>query len=92
LLAGGFSADEQALLADGDVNQETSVLQAWCAKEAAAKCVGTGLNGQPRSFVVSAMDDQQGWAQVVVPGNVALNVSLAFDEQSVLAVAYADQS
>lgn len=92
LLAAGFSADEQALLADTDANQETSVLQAWCAKEAAAKCVGTGLNGQPRSFVVSAMDDQQGWAQVVVPGNIALSVSLALDEQSVLAVAYADQS
>ncbi len=92
LLAGGFSADEQALFANGAGNQEASVLQAWCAKEAAAKCVGTGLNGQPRSFVVSAMDDQQGWAQVIVPGDIALNVSLALDEQSVLAVAYADQS
>ncbi len=90
LLAGGFSADEQALFANRSADQEASVLQAWCAKEAAAKCVGTGLNGQPRSFVVSALDDQQGWAQVVVPGNIALKVSLALDEQSVLAVAYAD--
>ena len=47
---------------------------------------------QPRSFVVSAMNDQEGWAQVTVPGNIALNVSLAVDQQSVLAVAYADQS
>jgi acyl transferase domain-containing protein/phosphopantetheinyl transferase len=92
LLAGGFSADEQALFANTPVDQEASVLQAWCAKEAAAKCVGTGLNGRPRSFVVSAMNDQEGWAQVTVPGNIALNVALAVDQQSVLAVAYADQS
>ena len=92
LLAGGFSADEQTLFANTADNQEASVLQAWCAKEAAAKCIGTGLNGKPRSFLVSAMDDQQGWAQVIVPGNIALDVSLARDEQSVLAVAYADQS
>jgi acyl transferase domain-containing protein/phosphopantetheinyl transferase len=90
LLAGGFSATEQALFANGAAGNEASVLQAWCAKEAAAKCVGTGLNGQPRSFVVSALDDQQGWAQVVVPGNVAISVALALDQQSVLAVAYGE--
>ena len=91
LLAGGFSEDEQALFANADGDLEASVLQAWCAKEAAAKCVGLGLNGRPRSFVVSALDDQQGWACVVVPGDVALSVSLAVHEQSVLAVAYTDQ-
>jgi hypothetical protein len=37
------------------------------------------------------LDDQQGWACVVVPGDVALSVSLAVHEQSVLAVAYTDQ-
>jgi len=92
LLAAGFSASEQAtILMDADDAAPLRVLQAWCAKEAAAKCIGTGLNGQPRSFVVSALDDAQGWSQVVVPGDVALNVALAVDDQSVLAVAYADQ-
>ena len=92
LLAAGFSASEQAILTDSDTAAPLRVLLAWCAKEAAAKCVGSGLNGQPRSFVVSALDDQQGWSQVIVPGDIALSVSLAVDDQSVLAVAYADQA
>jgi len=92
LLAAGFSATEQAFLMDSDTAAPLRVLLAWCAKEAAAKCVGTGLNGQPRSFVVSALDDQQGWSRVIVPGDIALSVSLAIDDQSILAVAYADQA
>ena len=95
LLAAGFSASEQAILIDGgsaDTAAPLRVLQAWCAKEAAAKCLGTGLNGQPLSFVVSALDDDQGWSCVIVPGDIALSVSLAVDDQSVLAVAYADEA
>jgi acyl transferase domain-containing protein/phosphopantetheinyl transferase len=92
LLAAGFSVTEQAILMDSDSAAPLRVLQAWCAKEAAAKCLGTGLNGQPRSFVVSDLDDQQGWSRVVVPGDFAVNVSLAVHDQSVLAVAYADQA
>jgi hypothetical protein len=46
------------------------------------------LNGQPSSFVVSALDDEEGWAQVVAPGNDALGVLLAVEEQAVLAVAF----
>ncbi len=91
LLAAGFSATEQAILIASDTAAPLRVLLAWCAKEAAAKWVGTGLNGQPRSFVVSDLDDQHGWSRVVVPGNIALSVSLAVDDLSVLAVAYAGQ-
>jgi acyl transferase domain-containing protein/phosphopantetheinyl transferase len=90
LLMTGFSEAEQALFTRTATDQETSVLQAWCAKEAAAKCVGTGLKGQPRSFVVSAMDVQQGWANVLAPGHIALYVSLGHYEGAVLAVAFAD--
>jgi len=32
------------------------VLRLWCAKEAAAKCLGIGLQGQPNAFVVVAAD------------------------------------
>jgi len=32
------------------------LLRVWCAKEAAAKCLGIGLQGQPRAFVVVATD------------------------------------
>ena len=34
------------------------VLRLWCAKEAAAKCLGTGLQGQPEAFRVIAADDK----------------------------------
>jgi phosphopantetheinyl transferase len=32
------------------------VLRLWCAKEAAAKCLGIGLQGQPSAFVVVSAD------------------------------------
>jgi phosphopantetheinyl transferase len=32
------------------------VLRLWCAKEAAAKCLGTGLQGQPEAFRVVSAD------------------------------------
>jgi len=88
LLAAGFSDAEQAILMDTDIAPELRVLKAWCAKEAAAKCLGTGLNGQPKSFVVSALDDRQGWAHVVAPTQTALGVLLAVEQESVLAVAF----
>jgi phosphopantetheinyl transferase len=90
LLAAGFSATEQAILTDSDPATPLRVLQAWCAKEAAAKCLGTGLNGQPKSFIVNALDDQRGWAHVVAPGAAALGVLLAVEQQSVFAVALGD--
>jgi malonyl CoA-acyl carrier protein transacylase/phosphopantetheinyl transferase len=33
------------------------VLRLWCAKEAAAKCLGIGLQGQPSAFVVVSGDE-----------------------------------
>ena len=89
LLAGGFSDAEQGIVTRGEADASTRVLQAWCAKEAAAKCLGVGMNGRPKSFVVSAMDDS-GNAQVDV-GEVAVRVSLAADGPSVLAVPFPDQ-
>jgi acyl transferase domain-containing protein/phosphopantetheinyl transferase len=85
VLAGGFSDGERASLFGAGCDA-VRVMQAWCAKEAAAKCLGTGLDGRPQHFVVSAMDDA-GNAQVAA-GDVALRVALAADGVSVLAVAY----
>ncbi len=33
------------------------VLRLWCAKEAAAKCFGIGLEGQPEAFRIVSVDD-----------------------------------
>ncbi len=84
LLTGGFSAPERAALfgTDGDAAR---VLRAWCAKEAAAKCLGTGLDGRPQSFVVSGLDDT-GHARVEADG-IAIRVALASRGNSVFAVA-----
>ena len=35
---------------------EERVLRLWCAKEAAAKCLGIGLQGEPADYVVQAAD------------------------------------
>lgn len=57
LLQGAFSAPESALLAglDGPARDER-LLRLWCAKEAAAKALGTGLQGRPEAFVVEPLD------------------------------------
>jgi phosphopantetheinyl transferase len=34
------------------------LLRLWCAKEAAAKCLGLGLQGQPSNYVVSPLDER----------------------------------
>lgn len=57
LLDGALTDGERALLAglQGDALAER-VLRLWCAKEAAAKCLGTGLKGQPEAFAVVQAD------------------------------------
>ncbi|HWT30484.1 MAG TPA: 4'-phosphopantetheinyl transferase superfamily protein, partial [Propylenella sp.] len=85
LLAGGFSDLETNRLF-GTGSDPARVLQAWCAKEAAAKCLGEGLNGRPKNFIVSAMDEY-GNAQVDA-GSGILRVALAADGASMLAVAW----
>ncbi|WP_029349951.1 type I polyketide synthase [Bosea sp. 117] len=80
LAAGGFSPGERALLAEGDL------LRAWCAKEAAAKCLGTGLDGAPQAFTVTALSN--GVALVDGPGAAGgMPVALTEMDDAVLAVA-----
>ena len=86
LLRGGFSEGERAMLSRAGCDARR-VLQAWCAKEAAAKCLGTGFDGQPHNFVLCGIDDS-GNARVDAAGAV-LRVSLAAEGSAVLAVAYA---
>jgi phosphopantetheinyl transferase len=57
LVAESFAPEERSWLEglDGAARTER-VIRLWCAKEAAAKCLGTGLQGQPEAFVVVSVD------------------------------------
>lgn len=85
LFSGGFSADEHALVIAED---ETSVLRGWCAKEAAAKMLGQGLNGRPRSFALRDIHGEGTTATVDAPRYPGIRVSLADCAGRVYAVAY----
>jgi phosphopantetheinyl transferase len=58
LIEGSLAARERALLrglAGQDLTEK--VVRMWCAKEAAAKYLGTGLKGRPEEFEVSFLDN-----------------------------------
>jgi phosphopantetheinyl transferase len=53
LVAEYFSPVEQTYLAHlASADFETGMLRIWCAKEAAAKCIGVGLDGRVDEFIV----------------------------------------
>jgi phosphopantetheine--protein transferase-like protein len=55
-LNGAFTAAERTRVEDmAAEQQEEWALRLWCAKEAAAKSLGTGLNGQPQRFAVTEL-------------------------------------
>ena len=67
-----FAPDEQALL-DGlpaDATEEWT-LRVWCAKEAVAKALGTGLLGDPRTVGVIGVDEHTGRIAVEIRGALA---------------------
>jgi len=51
-----FTESELALIGSVDGDQ---LLPFWCAKEAAAKAVGTGLGGTPEDWVVASVTDDE---------------------------------
>lgn len=84
LVAGSFTAYEQQVLELAEPawrNQLT--LRTWCAKEAAAKYLGCGLQGAPESFEVQFAEDCS-FATVHYAGSATLApawVSVAFEVQ-----------
>lgn len=52
-------AEHEQVLVDGLAGAELDerVLRLWCAKEAAAKCLGIGLQGEPAAFAIRQADD-----------------------------------
>jgi phosphopantetheinyl transferase (holo-ACP synthase) len=67
-----FAPDEQHLL-DGFPVEATEewTLRAWCAKEATAKAVGTGLLGDPRTVGIVGLDGPTGRIAVELRGALA---------------------
>ena len=62
------------------------LLRLWCAKEAAAKYLGVGLQGQPEAFEVGFVDAACARAQVVFEG-ATTEVRIVRDGAAVIAVA-----
>ena len=86
LLAGAFSDAEQALLSAAG-NPAEQALRGWCAKEAAAKCLGTGLTGRPKSFQIVTLDSVRNLATVDAPEYPGIQVRLATRGRKTLALA-----
>ncbi len=62
------------------------VLRIWCAKEAAAKYLGSGLQGRPEEFEVSFLDDDWELARVNHTGNI-VDVIVRSENDVVIALA-----
>jgi hypothetical protein len=65
---GAFGEEETRLLDALDAEWR---LRAWCAKEAAAKALGTGLLGKPKDLVTRKIDESSGMIAVEVSGDPA---------------------
>ncbi len=89
VIRGAFAEPEHALIADfSGANRIERVVRMWCAKEAAAKCHGEGLNGRPRSWVVGQF--ASGGREVHVSGHGRdMRVTIAAQGEAVMAIAFA---
>ena len=65
LVAGAMNETERTILEDlqGSEARRAAIFM-WCAKEAAAKSAGTGLQGNPRRWSVISLDPNTGSARV----------------------------
>jgi phosphopantetheinyl transferase len=52
VLDGGFNPPERDLITSAGGDWTERLLRAWCAKEAAAKCIGLGMNGRPQDYAL----------------------------------------
>ena len=89
LLRAGFSSSErgrvEAFPAEG---RDEQALRYWCAKEASAKSLGTGLNGNPQAFEVMDMNSANDKARVR-NGEQEVSVAIAGCGERVVALATA---
>jgi acyl transferase domain-containing protein/phosphopantetheinyl transferase len=86
-LVAAFTPSEQAWLASrAAADRESDLLRLWCAKEAASKWLGTGLQGAPEAFEVDFADAEAEQA-TVLHGELAVPVQVSRLGAAVVAVA-----
>jgi malonyl CoA-acyl carrier protein transacylase/phosphopantetheinyl transferase (holo-ACP synthase) len=87
LVEGALAQSEREALHKFPENEwPERVVRLWCAKESAAKALGTGLLGRPEAFEVSFHRDD--WEQAIVAfAGDSFRVSLARDRDLVVALA-----
>lgn len=75
-----FAPDEQSLLDTCPAEAvEEWTLRAWCAKEAVAKALGTGLLGDPRTVGIVGIDTSTGRIAVEIRGALAERLGAAYE-------------
>jgi phosphopantetheinyl transferase len=88
ILTGAFTPQEQTLIKSSAGQAPLNLLRAWCAKEAAAKCLGQGLNGRPQAFALSRFASQPASESAcVTAAGHEVQVTFAMRNETVLAVA-----
>jgi phosphopantetheinyl transferase len=80
------AAERQWLVAQPQALRNAALIEIWCAKEAAAKWTGLGLQGDPSAFEVAFVNISSGLAVVAWSGN-HIQVMLTRDNQAVIALA-----
>jgi phosphopantetheinyl transferase len=73
-----FTPGEAALI-DELPEAEGWPMRLWCAKEAAGKASGRGLDGNPQSIEVLEVDSASGVASVALPDGERLSVRTAIE-------------
>ncbi len=87
-----FTAAEQAIVRQVESSRlQETVLRIWCAKEAAAKLLGMGLQGQPERFEVEFVDTGLSAARVHCE-TTTIDVNLVHQDGTVIAVAAGQSS
>ena len=72
-LAATLSANEASKFQElGEQSKNDFLVRSWCAKEAAAKLLRIGLQGQPEKFEVTFLDEQSSQAQVTYQDYVVI--------------------
>jgi acyl transferase domain-containing protein/4'-phosphopantetheinyl transferase EntD len=81
-----FDAEEAAMLREAGGETNVWVHRAWCAREAAAKAAGVGLDSLP-AFRVRGIRPEEGTVAVVVPGGLIVPVHTRVEGDRAIAVA-----